>query len=34
VHEVFARTPYDPNVMQAPDQPLTVQETATARAIS
>ena len=32
VHEVFARTPYDPAVMGAADRPLCVAELAAARA--
>ena len=32
VREVFAREPYDPAVLNAPDQPLTNQEVAAARA--
>ena len=32
IQDVFARKPYDPEVMQALDQPLTVSQTAAERA--
>jgi hypothetical protein len=34
VRDVFARKPYDPEVMQAPDQPLTVPQAAAERAVT